>query len=366
MEKDNRYHTDYNPEALEHDLRLISRLMNGKKNLTNKHAQEIYYEIKSKNIVFQSDKGEAFLEKICKNTTESQRQAIEKRILAKRRRKHMTRRLLNINRKIAIVMSVTVLLLCVIFVNWNFILDIRTTYQTNKLREKIQVSAASDTASGSENGETGREDVIKREGTESNNQEVPVILSKFSALYEENNDFAGWLSIEGTKINYPVMAREGDNDYYLDKNFNGQEDKNGLLILDYRSNLLESGNNIIIYGHNMKTGVMFGTLDNYKSKDFCMKHQKIRFDSLYHEGTYRVVAAMLSAVAYEDEEVFRYYDAIDVSTQERFDEFWQNIEENALYTTEESLAYGDTCLVLSTCDYYTEDGRFVVIAKKID
>ncbi|MDE7266465.1 MAG: class B sortase [Lachnospiraceae bacterium] len=367
MEKDNRYHTGYDPEALEHDLRLISRLMNGKKTLTNRHAQEIYHEIKSKNIVFQSSKGEEFLEKIQKNTTEAQRRTIEQKILAKKRRKHTTRRLLNINRRIAIVMSVSVLLLCVMFVNWNIILDIRTNYQAKKLREKILVSVDSEDTSKPQSDE----DVIKREDTEEGNpklgsQKEPVILSKFSALYEENSDFAGWLSIEGTKINYPVMAREGDNDYYLDKNFSRQEDKNGLLILDYRSDLLADGNNIIIYGHNMRTGVMFGTLDKYKSREFCMEHQTIRFDSLYEEGTYRVVAAMLSAVAYEDEEVFRYYDAIDVSTQESFEEFRQNIESNALYTTDESLTYGDICLILSTCDYYTEDGRFVVIAKKID
>lgn len=362
MEKDNRYHTGYDPEALEHDLRLISRMMNGKKTLTNRHAQEIYHAIKSRSIVFQSSKGEEFLEKVRKNTTEAQRQAIEKRILAKKRRKYTTKRLLNINRRIAIVMSVSVLLLCVVFVNWNIILDIRTNYQAKKLREKILVSVASEDASKPQIDEA----VIKRKDAEDGSPKEPVMLRKFSALYEENSDFAGWLSIEGTKINYPVMAREGDNDYYLDKNFSRQEDKNGLLILDYRSDLLAGGNNIIIYGHNMRTGVMFGTLDNYKSREFCMEHQTIRFDSLYEEGTYRVVAAMLSAVAYEDEEVFRYYDAIDVSTQESFEEFRQNIESNALYTTDESLTYGDTYLILSTCDYYTEDGRFVVIAKKID
>ena len=362
MEKDNKFHTGYDPEALEHDLRLISRLMNGKKTLTNRHAQEIYHEIKSKNIVFQSNKGEEFLEKVRKNTTEAQRQAIDKKIFAKKRRKHTTKRLLNINRRIAIVMSVSVLLLCVVFVNWNIILDIRTNYQAKRLREKILVSVDSEDASKPQSDE----DVIIREDTESDSQKEPVMLSKFSALYEENSDFAGWLSIEGTKINYPVMVREDDNNYYLDKNFSRQEDKNGLLILDYRSDLLAGGNNIIIYGHNMRTGVMFGTLDKYKSREFCMEHQTIRFDSLYEEGTYRVVAAMLSAVAYEDEEVFRYYDAIDVSTQESFEEFRQNIESNALYTTDESLTYGDTCLILSTCDYYTEDGRFVVIAKKID
>lgn len=366
MEKNNRHDTGYDPQALEHDLRLISRMMNGKKTLTNRHAQEIYREIKSKNIAFQSSKGEEFLEKIQKNTTQAQRQLIEKKILARKRRKQTTRRLLNLNRKIAIVMSVTVLLLCVVFVNWNLILDIRTNYQTKKLREKIRVSADLDTESAVQNGDANEtEAVIERDQTENKNQNGSVILSKFTALYEENNDFAGWLSIAGTKINYPVMQREDGNDYYLDKNFNRQEDKNGLLILDYRSDVLESGKNIIIYGHNMRTGVMFGTLDNYKDRDFGMEHQIIRFDSLYEEGTYRVVAVMLSAVAYEDEEVFRYYDAIDISTQESFEEFRQNIESNALYTTGEMFEYGDTCLILSTCDYYTEDGRFVVIAKKI-
>jgi len=363
MEKNNQYNTGYDPEALEHDLRLISRFMNGKKTLTNRHAQEIYHEIKARNIVFQSSKGEAFLEKIYKNTTQAQRKAIEKKIFARKRRKQTIRRVLNLNRRIAVAMSMTVLLLCVVFVNWNVILDIRTNYQAKKLREKVQVSASSDAKTVLQGGEENTETVIERDDAA---KEEPVILSKFCALHEENSDFAGWLSIEGTKINYPVMVREGDNDYYLDKNFNGQEDKNGLLILDYRSNPPESGKNIIIYGHNMRTGVMFGTLDHYKDRDFCMEHPLIEFDSLYEEGTYSVVAAMLSAVAYEDEDVFRYYDAIDVSTQESFDEFRQNIEKNALYTTEESLVYGDTCLVLSTCDYYTEDGRFVVIAKKIN
>ena len=68
---------------------------------------------------------------------------------------------------------------------------------------------------------------------------------------------------DGTKIDYPVMSRQGDNNYYLDKNFNGEKDKNGLLILDYRCDVMQSGQNLIIYGHNMRSGVMFGT-DVYK------------------------------------------------------------------------------------------------------
>lgn len=367
MENDREYGTGYDPEVLEHDLQLMSQLMHGKKKLTVQLAQEIYYKIQSKNIIFQSDKGKAFLEQVLHNMTEAQRKQIEDKILAKKRRKRNAKKLLSINRKIAITVSVTVLLLCIVFLNWNLLLDMPTNYQTKKLREKISVAADLDTALTSDTDRNvPREENKPPSEEETDKQDEPVILDKFMALHDENSDFSGWLSIEGTKINYPVMSREGDNDYYLNKNFTGQEDKNGLLILDYRSNVLERGQNIIIYGHNMRTGVMFGTLKNYKDKDFCMTHQTIRFDSLYEEGTYQVVAAMLSAVAYEDEDVFRYYDAIDISTKERFDEFWQNIESNALYTTDEHLEYGDSCLILSTCDYYTEDGRFVVIAKKTD
>lgn len=367
MEKDSKYGTGYDPEAFEHDLQLISQLMRGKKELTVQLAQEIYYKIKSNNITFRSSKGEAFLERVLQNMTQAQKARIEDKLLAKKRRKQNVKRLFRINKIIASVVSVAVLLLCIVFLNWNLILDMRTNYQTKKLHDKITVAAGLETTPISDtSAQADEEQGEPPPQTGLEKQKEPVILSKFTALHEENEDFSGWLSIEGTKINYPVMSREGDNDYYLDKNFTGQQDKNGLLILDYRSNVLESGQNIIIYGHNMRTGVMFGTLKNYKDKDFCMEHQTIRFDSLYEEGTYRVVAAMLSAVAYEDEDVFRYYDAIDISTQERFTEFQQNIEANALYTTGETLEYGDSCLILSTCDYYTQDGRFVVIAKKIN
>lgn len=214
------------------------------------------------------------------------------------------------------------------------------------------------------------EDGVTAEGinkvVESGEKEECSILKKFELLHNENQDFSGWLTIDGTKINYPVMSRENDNNYYLDKNFAQDYDKNGLLIMDYRCNSIDNTlKNTIIYGHNMRTGVMFGTLKNYKDRAYCESHPVIKFDSLYEEGEYKVIAAMLSEVAYEDEEVFRYYDAIDISSEEAFYEFRNNIKENAIYYYDE-LEYGDSCLTLSTCDNYKEDGRFVVIARKVD
>ncbi len=416
------YSEGYDPKAVEHDLLTIRQLMKGRKKITMQLAQEIYYKIKSENIQFHSDTGEDFLHKLLQNMTQAQIQKIDRNVQRKKQRRNQKKQLLWINKKIIVGMFTIQLILCVVFLNWNLILDFRTNYETSRLQAKIGSQNTDFAKKGTEqevqNAEVGTTQEPQRTGTEQerqtaagtkqeaqqteaeqegqaintgttqspqqmiqsanaqvnqnektaaeqeNSKITPAILEKFRVLYNENPDFAGWLKIGGTKIDYPVMSRAGDNNYYLDKNFTHQKDKNGLLILDYRSDVLAEKQNIIIYGHNMRTGVMFGTLKQYKDKNFCEAHPTIQFDSLYEEGEYQVVAALLSEVAYEDEDVFRYYDAIDISTEESFQAFKNNIYQNAIYTIGDELQYGDSCLVLSTCDNYKEDGRFVVVAKK--
>ncbi len=193
MEKNSEYGTGYDPEALEFDLRLISRLMHGKKQLTLQLAQEIYYKIKADNITFQSSKGEAFWEQILRNTTEAQRKQIDEKLFAKERRRRNAKRLLNLNRKIAVVVSVTVLLLCIVFLNWNLLLDLRTNYQTKKLQDKIRVAVDADhTQTPSAAMEQAGVPPSTEEGEE---PQEPVILSKFTALHEENNDFSDRKSV---------------------------------------------------------------------------------------------------------------------------------------------------------------------------
>ena len=375
----NGYSTGYDPKAVEHDLQLISQLthgISGKKKMTMHQAQEIYYKIKKDNICFQSETGENFLSSLYESMTDAQRQQIDRAIQRKRQKKQNRKQLLSINRKIACVVSAVVLISCIVCINWNLLMDLRTNYQTKKLQAKILDTSETDSGQLNTQHQTTAEkqdaavQTAQQEPvlSEEQSKETAVMLPKFTQLYEENPDFTGWLRIPGTKIDYPVMTRSGDNNYYLDKNFEQQHDKNGLLILDYRNDIENTAGvpqNFIIYGHNMRTGVMFGTLKNYKEKTFCDEHRTIRFDTLYEESEYRVVAAMLSGVAYEDEDVFRYYDAIDTSTEENFNVFRENVLGNAIYTTEETLEYGDTCLILSTCDNYKEDGRFVLVAKKV-
>lgn len=194
-------------------------------------------------------------------------------------------------------------------------------------------------------------------------EETPSVLSKYTALYEENGDLAGWLSIADTEIDYPVMQNEDDN-YYLHHDFYGEESKYGCLYVREQADL-DAGTNFIIYGHNMKDGSMFGDLDLYLNESFYKEHSTISFDTLYEERTYEIISVFLSQVYGEEDDVFKYYQFYEADTREEFEYFYSNIKELSLYDTGVEAAFGDTFLTLSTCAYHVEDGRFVVVAKRI-
>ncbi|MCH5345339.1 MAG: class B sortase [Acetatifactor sp.] len=212
--------------------------------------------------------------------------------------------------------------------------------------------------------DTSTKDPSIRAGV-SEEADVPglVMLQRFEKLYEENHDLAAWLSIEGMSIDYPVMQCE-DDEYYLHHDFYGNADKYGCLYVRNSANV-NSGTNFIIYGHDMKDGSMFGDLDLYQKESFYLEHPMISFDTLYEERTYEIIAVFRSQVYSEGEEVFKYYEFYQADTQEEFDDFYRNIKEVSLYDTGVTAEFGDTFLTLSTCDYYVEDGRFVVVAKRI-
>lgn len=194
--------------------------------------------------------------------------------------------------------------------------------------------------------------------------ENPPILAQYETLYQANDDLVGWLSIEGMVIDYPVMRSE-DDEFYLHHNFQGEEDKYGCLYVRNRADVDTPGTNFIIYGHNMKDGSMFGDLDLYRKKSFYQEHEVIRFDTLYEERSYEIVAVFLSQVYAEQDEAFKYYQFYEAETEEEFQYFYENIKELSLYDTGVAAEYGDTFLTLSTCAYHVTDGRLVVVAKRI-
>lgn len=198
-----------------------------------------------------------------------------------------------------------------------------------------------------------------------NMSEAEKILPEFKELYMENSDIIGWLRIENTNIDYPVMFTPSDGEFYLHRNFKKEYEKRGLPFLDGGTNLFKSSN-YLIYGHNMKDGTEFADLKQYRSKDFFTEHPIIHFSTIYEDGEYSVLAAFYSKVYLQNQKVFKYYQFNYPATAEQYMDYVSNVKKLSIYSTGVDAQYGEQLLTLSTCSSYTQDGRFAVVAKKID
>ena len=212
---------------------------------------------------------------------------------------------------------------------------------------------------------------LKQEGLHSKETEnipeetnAPVVLKSYKSLYEENNDVIGWLRINGTGIDYVVMYAPEEHEKYLHADFYGNYSSRGCLYLSEACDPLHS-DNLIIYGHHMKDGSMFGSLIDYQSESFYREHKNIKFDTIYEQHGYEVVAAIKTSIPPADEECFRYYAYTDENDPEMFAQYKEFIEKNALYDTGIELQEGDKLLTLSTCAYHTDNGRFIVVARQL-
>ena len=192
------------------------------------------------------------------------------------------------------------------------------------------------------------------------------ILPRYRALYEKNPDLIGWLRIDGTDIDLPVVQTPGDNEYYLRRGFDRFYAVGGTLFLDERCSVSADAPtaNWLIYGHNMLDGSMFRSLMKYQDETYWQAHPTIQFDTLYEEGEYEVLAAFYDRVYYTYEDCFKFYQFIDAADKADFDNAISYFRDKALYDTGVTAAYGDKLISLVTCAYHVEDGRFVVVARK--
>ena len=194
---------------------------------------------------------------------------------------------------------------------------------------------------------------------------VPAILPWYAKAHERNGDMAGWLSIEGTNIDYPVMYTPENQDKYLHLGFDGEYAGSGSLFIAVPWD--DATNHTIIYGHNMYDGSMFGALHRYSDVNYALEHRQIRFDTLYEQRLYEVVAAFYTQVHDADTEhlVFSFYLFADLSDQTGFETYVTHVKFESVYDLGVTPQWGDQLLTLSTCDYRSEDGRFVVVARRI-
>ncbi|MDR3085389.1 MAG: class B sortase [Christensenellaceae bacterium] len=180
-------------------------------------------------------------------------------------------------------------------------------------------------------------------------------LMDFSGLQAQNPEIAGWIVIESLGIDYPI-AKGADNSYYLDHTVKRQPNKLGALFMDYRNNPDFSDFHSVVYGHNMKSGKMFGRLAKMKEE---ATFNRVTEGTLYAPGkTYRlrIFAVVVTSAA---SDYYRYVFP-DASSRE---EHLEMIRENALLYREVGAQAEDRLLALSTCSYEYKDARTVVIAK---
>lgn len=186
--------------------------------------------------------------------------------------------------------------------------------------------------------------------------------NKYAELYAQNSDFIGWLRIDGTGIDYPIMQSKDDPDFYLKHNFSKEYSRFGIPYMQENCGL--SSDHIIIYGHNIKSKSMFNELTEYKNKAFYTAHKYITFDTLDEQRTYEVIATF-KTVAYSDSG-FQYYDFVNANTAEEFDDYVAKSRALSFYDTGVAAEYGDKLLTLSTCEYSQKNGRLAVVAKLIE
>ena len=215
-------------------------------------------------------------------------------------------------------------------------------------------------------------DLVLKEPEEHVTESIPVAeetaapmtaREKYAEVYAVNSDFVGWISIEGTAIDYPVMQSVDRPNYYLRRGFDKEYSKHGVPYVQ-EDCVVGSSDNLIIYGHHMNDGSMFADLCKYKNKDFWQTHPTIQFDTMEEFGVYEIVAVFKTVVYSQNG--FRYFDYVELNDPARFDAYIAWCKAMSLYDTGVTASFGDRFITLSTCVYHVTNGRFVVVAKEVE
>ena len=189
------------------------------------------------------------------------------------------------------------------------------------------------------------------------------ILPGYKEIYEMNDHVVGWIKMEGTKMDYPVMQSPESENFYLYKNFDKKESSRGSIYAREVCDVNEPSDNITIFGHNMADGSMFACLNAYTNKKAWDNNSLIFFDTLYEYHTYKIFAVFKTSANIG--QGFSYHQFVDASTEKEFNDFVATCKKLAFYDTGITPVYGDKLICLSTCEYTLENGRFVVAAVRI-
>ena len=191
---------------------------------------------------------------------------------------------------------------------------------------------------------------------------APPIQESFKELLAHNPDTVGFLDIP-EMLSLPVVQRQDDNDHYLTHNFDGEKALEGALFLDAVNRLAPEDDCLIVYGHNMKNSTMFGLLSQYEDPDYARRFPVIRFDTLYENRRYAVFAAFSASMNPTDSHYFEVRRFM--LDQSEFELFTLRAQVRSAWKSPVDVVYGDHLLLLVTCDYSNQEGRFILALRQL-
>lgn len=193
----------------------------------------------------------------------------------------------------------------------------------------------------------------------SNTDENSGLEKSFINLIKINDDTVGWLTVNNTNINYPIVQAD-DNEYYLKRDFYKSKTSSGWVFMDYRNNAIVLDDNTIIYGHKLKNGLMFGSLSDVLKSSWYKdsENQIITFDILSTNIKWQIFSIYKTSYTTE-------YLKTSFMTAESYNEFVEEIQEKSIYDFNQELEYGDKILTLSTCTGFSSSNQRLVVHAKL-
>ena len=196
-------------------------------------------------------------------------------------------------------------------------------------------------------------------------ESASVFVNRYESVMEQNGDFACWLKIPDSVVDYPVMkSSEDDPEFYLRRGFDKEYSVSGCLFIGGGCNL--DSDSFIIYGHKMESASMFGELDLFADPNYALEHRLILVGTPTEDRIYRVFAAFRTSIYDPDDDVFKYYERIGALDKPTYCDTVEQIRALSAIDLADAPQYPAQLLFLSTCSYHTENGRFVVAAYRAD
>ena len=185
------------------------------------------------------------------------------------------------------------------------------------------------------------------------------IREELQKLYADNSDLVGWLTIPEV-VNLPVLYAD-DNSYYETHDFYGNSSASGSLFLDALHPLAANTQHLVIHGHNMRDGTMFGHLVRYQQKDYLNTHPSITWTTLYAKENYDIFSVAIVSTSRQDVQYLDYLGAITFTSEEQLNRYLDKLRTLSLFWRDANVTTDDALLTLSTC---LGDDRILVVGKR--